>query len=117
MAGTSPSTADPLLDQRGHGPEHGLVEALGRPRRAVGRQSTARRPSTKSSTDMARMYSSFIHSQLLHVEEGRGVVHVLEVEARHELLDGEDLAALGVAPAQQRQVVAHGRRPGSPRSR
>ena len=46
--------------------------------------------------------------ELLHVEERRGVVDLRQLEARHHLLDGEDLAALGVAPAEQRQVVAHG---------
>ena len=49
-------------------------------------------------------------AELLLVEDGRGLRHPLEREPFDELLRGEELRALVVAPAEQRNVVAHGLR-------
>ncbi len=116
MAGTSPSTATRSWTRGA------MVRKTASSKRSGGhgaRPGASQGPaaSTKSSTDMARRYSLFIHSSFFTSKNAGAWFTSDSSNARHHLLDGEDLAALGIAPPEQRQVVAHGRRPGSPRSR
>ena len=70
--------------------------------------SQGRAASTKSSTDMARRYSLFIHSSFFRSKNaGAWFTSDSSKPATISSTD-EDLAPLGVAPPQQRQVVAHG---------
>jgi hypothetical protein len=68
-------------------------EALESPRQVVDRQLA----------DVAAVHPA----QLLLVEAGRVALHARQVEAVDQIRGREDGLVVGVAPAQQREVVAH----------